>query len=360
MFQSCRIFVTGFLLAAMAAAPVLGQGPAEGAAPQPPLAPMVKTITAGETGLERMRRFPGRIAARETVDLAFEVGGLLEYLGPSGADPVRKGQEIARLDLAPLERAVERARLGLTQAERDMARLTELADRNVAPRVQLEDAATARDLAVVALEDAERNLNAATLHAPFDGIVARRIASPFSVIEPGQPVLRLHDMSEVRAEIDLPERILTASNRLQGVRFSAVLPGTSAPVPLELAEFAAETAGTGQSYLVSLNLPQPLAAGLIPGTRITVTVTERQPEGGLVVPASAVVFAPDRSALVYAVEPDGEALRLRALPVRLASENGTALTVFGLAPGTEIVEVGGHMLRDGARVRRYLDLGQQS
>lgn len=360
MFQPCRHFVTAFLLAALTAAPVLAQGPAAGASPQPPLAPMVKTVVAGQSGLERMRRFPGRIAARETVDLAFEVGGLLDYLGPSGADPVRKGEVLARLDLAPLERALERARLGLTQAERDLARLTELAGRNVAPRVQLEDAETARDLAVVALEDAERNLDAATLDAPFDGIVARRIAAPFSVIEPGQPILRLHDMSEVRVEIDLPERILTASNRLEAVRFSAVLPGLDAPVPLELAEFAAETAGTGQSYLVSLKLPQPAAASLIPGTRITVTVTERQPEGGLVVPASAVVFAPDRSALVYAVEPQGDGLRLRALPVRLASENGTALTVFGLEPGTEIVEVGGHMLRDGALVRRYLDLGQQS
>ncbi|MFN3278993.1 MAG: efflux RND transporter periplasmic adaptor subunit [Paracoccus hibiscisoli] len=360
MIQRPRRFVTNFLLAWLAAMPALGQSAADGRATQQPLAPLVKTITVGDSGLERVRRFPARIAARETVDLAFEVGGLLDHLGPAGADPVRKGDVLAQLDLAPLERAAERARLGLTQAERTIDRLTELAGRNAAPRVQLDDAATARDLAIVTLADAERNLRAATLRAPFDGIVARRIGTPFSVIEPGQPVLRVHDLSEVRAQIELPERILTASNRLADVLFSAQLPGAAGTVQLELAEFAAETSDAAQSYLVSLRVPAPHAAGLIPGMRITVTMTERQPDGGLVLPASAVVFAPDRSALVYAVEPEGDALRLRAVPVRLASGNGTALTVLGLEPGTEIVEVGGHMLHDGALVRRYLDLGQQS
>jgi hypothetical protein len=82
MFQPCRRFVTAFLLAALTAAPVLAQGPAAGASPQPPLAPMVKTVVAGQSGLERMRRFPGRIAARETVDLAFEVAGFWTISAP--------------------------------------------------------------------------------------------------------------------------------------------------------------------------------------------------------------------------------------------------------------------------------------
>jgi multidrug efflux pump subunit AcrA (membrane-fusion protein) len=70
--------------------------------------------------------------------------------------------------------------------------------------IRTEDAETTRDLAEIALRAARAALADATLTAPFDALVAARLIPPQSIVEPGQPLIRLHDMSEVRVEIDLP------------------------------------------------------------------------------------------------------------------------------------------------------------
>ena len=85
------------------------------------------------------RNFFGRVVARETADLAFPLNGTLTTFPIEEGTIVEPGQLLAQLDLAPFERAVERAELQLQQAERNLERARELARQNVghAPRPKM-------------------------------------------------------------------------------------------------------------------------------------------------------------------------------------------------------------------------------
>lgn len=337
-----------------------GQPAAPGAAPTGEearpgdLPPMVRTIVLSPPVARQSRQFFGRVRARETVDLALQVGGPLERLIPEEGTRVARGEVVARLRLDPFERALARAVLQNDMAAREAQRARDLADRAAGPVTRADDAETARDLAEVALRDARAALEDAVLKAPFDGLVAARLVAEHSSVAPGQPVLRLHDMSQVRVEISLPEQLFSAAGGLDGVRFAAGIGGGE--VPLDPVAFQPEALRVEQAFRVMLAVPADASAGLVPGASVTVTASVRAPITGLPVPAEAVLVANDRTTSVFILEGAQDDLRIRQIPVQVTTPNGTTVQVEGVPEGAEIVTTGVHRLTDGKRVRRFAPL----
>ncbi|CTQ51258.1 efflux RND transporter periplasmic adaptor subunit [Jannaschia donghaensis] len=319
-----------------------------------PVAPRaVRLIAPLDASEANSRRFFGRIAARETVSLSFEVGGRLVDFPILEGSAVPKGSTLARLDQEPFVRAQERAVLALEQAERDAERAGTLAASNVTSEVRAQDARTARDLADVALRDAREAVVDAVLTAPFDGIVAARIAETFSNVEPGQPILRLHDMSQVRVEIEVPERVLLNVGDPEAISFSGTLPN-KVSVDLKLVEFEAQTGRVGQSFRVALAIPDAAASGLIPGSTMTVVAQLPQTDSGAILPQSAILAEAGGGFEVMVFRPgEGTTGTIERRAVRVFAPRGKAFEVEGLKPGERIVAAGGHLLRDGETVRIY-------
>lgn len=316
----------------------------------------VKLISAGGVNVPHERVFFGQIAAKETVDLSFEVGGRMAMFDAQEGEFLETGVQIAALDESPFQRAVERATLQLEQAERDLIRVQTLAQSNTVAATQAENAETARDLARVSLEEAQEALQDAILHAPFRALVASRLTPNFANVAPGQPIVRLHDMSEVRVEIDVPERLFQQVSHVANISFSGSSPLFENDVPLELREFNAETQSIGQSYRVTFALPaEQVTRAIIPGASMTVTVRiDDSPSDTITLPPSAVV-ATDTGARVMLFTPnDGDTTgTVDWADVEISSTTGTDITVSGLNPDAQVVAAGAHLLRAGETVRQF-------
>lgn len=346
--QMRRVLMISVLLAFL---PVLASHAQQTSEPLPAVRSMV--VAPAATMFER--QFYGRVVAKETVDLAFEVGGRLDRLLPAEGQRVAAGAPLAVLKLDGFRRSVARAALNLDMARRDAERALRLSERAVGPKSRAEDAITARDLAEIALVDAEAALADATLTAPFDALVAARLTPPQSIVPAGQPILRLHNMSELRVEIDLPERLFVTYGGLDDLRFSAR--GTDGvDLPLRLVAFQPDTASVGQSYRVTLAFVDMPSAVVLPGASVTVLAQVPATAAGVVVPTTAVLAQNDRSTAVMVLDGAGPALTVRKVPVAITSETGTGFVVEGLETGAEIVAVGVHRLLDGQSVRRFSDL----
>ncbi|MEM7497984.1 MAG: efflux RND transporter periplasmic adaptor subunit [Pseudomonadota bacterium] len=316
--------------------------------------PAVRLVSPEAARAATSRTFFGRISARETVTASFEVGGQLTLLNAPEGAVVSRGVLLAQLDPDPFQRAVARAEVSLEHAGRDAQRIRTLANRKVTAEVKADDAETARELARLALSDAREALEDTVLIAPFDGVVAERIAPLFSIVAPGEPILRLHDMSEVRVEIEVPERALQ-DVRPEDIAFEATLPDGRV-TPVALAEFEATTGAVGQSFTFSLAIPEAAAAGLIPGASATVTAAMPQTNAGALLPPGAILSNTERGfeVMVFEPEPEGEATgRVRRVEVSLSVSTGTGLHVEGIPEDALIVAAGAHLLSDGQTVRRY-------
>lgn len=323
---------------------------------QEPLKP-VKLLKAASQALLLERQFFGQVAAKQTVDLAFQVSGqILDYPVSEGG-LVSKGGMIARLDLEPFELQLEQARLRKEQADRTVARLAKLT--GTVSQVSIDDAETEAGLARVALRDAEYALEHATLNAPFDGLVSRREVEQFTTISAGTPVVRLHDMSALHIKVDVPEILFQQADESDVVTISATFPGRSTEYPLEILEYDAEASNIGQTYRVTLRLDPPRDRQILPGASATVNVRVDTGDAAIRVPATAVVAAPDGRTGVMVFDPSGaDAGTVTWTPVQVAAtQNGDFRIIEGLSGGEEIVLTGGGALKDGQQVSRFTGFG---
>jgi len=327
---------------------------------QPLLAetPVVKltTVNTGDADLRRI--FFGKVVARETVDLAFQVGGQIVDFPVEEGGAVPRGALVARMDREPFALALEEAVARAEQQKRTVERYQQLVGSAVTA-TNLEDAVTEAELADIARRNAERSLNNAALYAPFDAIVAARLVPNFSTVSAGTPVVRLHDMSDLRIEIDVPETLFQRAGQDPDVSFTARFPSSDLTLPLDVREFNAETADVGQTYSITLGAALPQDLNVLPGASAQVSAVLKTGAQRIELPASAIVIGNDRGTHVMVFEPTGAATgKVIATPVVITpTDRGTVEVTSGLEAGQEVVAVGASQLDDGTEARRFTGFG---
>lgn len=315
---------------------------------------LVKLERVTSNSAEITRQFFGHVAAKETVDIAFQVGGQIVDIPIVEGEAIAKGAVIAKLDLEPFELALDQALVQKDQADRTLERLQKLQGSTVS-QVTVDDAETQAKLAQINLRNAERSLRDAQLLAPYDALIASRNVANFATINAGTPIARLHDMSELRVEIDVPEILFQRAGEDPDVDLFAKFPASDARFPLEVREFNAETSQVGQTFRITLGMTPPENLVVLPGSSVTVFATLRGGNPTLLVPGSAITTGTDGTPMVMVFTPQSDdegtvsASKVEIEPTPTGAYNVLA----GLEPGQEIVVSGANLLSDGQSVRRF-------
>lgn len=293
------------------------------------LAPMPAQLSRVERGPIVEEAFGrGTIESRREAAVGFDLVGRVSELLVDEGQRVTLGQELARLETtqaqaelrsaqlnvsaarASLKRLAadeERARTLLVAAEREAARAQalfaagtlptqqrdEATDRVRLARAELDRVLAQRSEAVrgidVASGGAEQRkvmLVRATLLAPFDGVVTRRLREPGDTVAVGSTVLRIADTTQVRVLAALDETVLP---RLEPDRpASIVFPGTPGALPGRVAFIPWEA--DRQTHEIAVEVaPERLDRRVAIGQRADVRVELRRVPDALRVPTSMLL-----------------------------------------------------------------------
>lgn len=313
--------------------------------------PVKVARVAGADGVSQ-RQFAGRVTAVQTVDLSFQVGGKLDQLKFREGEVIPEGQLIAALDDRDFRRRVKEARVNLQLLEKTLGRQRSLAGRNVISQQQLDETQTNYDLAEVTLENAEQDLAYTHLSVPFDALVTRQLVENYTNVQAGQGVVRLQNVSEVRIQISVPEKLLATVNREWVKSITAsfeFLPGRE--FPLEYREHQAEADSVTQTYIVELGMPRPEEVQILPGMTARVNLKLDDSRRDTWIPLAAVQTSADGSPFVWQINEDHS---VSSVPVTLGRTDGERVRVSaGVEPSMKLVAAGGQHLHEGARVRNY-------
>ncbi len=318
----------------------------------------VKLMTVENQGGGFTRQFFGQVAAKQTVDLAFQVGGQVVQFPVVEGQTILEGSLVAQLDLEPFELQRDQASVQKDQADRTVERLSKLSGSTVS-QVTVDDAETQSALAALALRNAQYSLDHATLSAPFTALVAARNVANYTTIAAGTPVVRLHDMSEIHIEIDVPEVLFQRAGNDPDVTLRARFAASDELFPVGVREFNAETSAVGQTFQITLGLAPPEGLVILPGSSATIYATLNSGLVALPLPPSAIATDPSGATSVLVFEPAGaDTGKLRRVPITLeVSPTGQFHVSDGLEPGMEIVAAGVNALEDGKSVRRFVGFG---
>ena len=313
-----------------------------------------KVIVVQAPGRVTTHEFVARVEAAQTIDLSFEVDGVLAELSVREGQTIERGELVAALDPTDFRLAVREAELQVQLARQDLDRKHRLLDQHGIAASLVDDARSMHQLQQVRLEQRRESLAKSRIVAPFDAQVARRYLDNHVQISAGDPIVRLNDLHELQVVAGVPEQLLVTVNTEQVVGIEAVFPFAPAQrFPLTYRENRGEADAVAQTYEVSFTMQRPAEFNVMPGMTAAVQVTLRAPEGAAAfprLPASALLSGPDQRFFVWLYEPETGAVRKQAVEVGAPDAAGIPV-LSGLDGGAMVVATGARQLQPGMRIR---------
>ncbi|MDX1443780.1 MAG: efflux RND transporter periplasmic adaptor subunit [Gammaproteobacteria bacterium] len=323
-------------------------------APQgPPPAP-VRVATAVSTDLAPTASASGTVYSRNDAQLAAEATGRLTWVADVGAR-LASGEPVARIDDTQLRlqrdaaRAqVQRAEAQLKFLERELKRLTSLADQNNAAISAKEQTESQRDVARADLAAARANLaeledrlSKTRLTAPFDGIVTAREKNIGERVQLGEIIVRLVDPNDLEVIARAP---LSSGRHVNEGDTIALTTGEERRTGTvrSIVPF-----GDARNHLIELRIDVPANEWTV-GEALRVAVPMASPERVIAVPRDALVLRRE-GAHVYRVDENGSAEQVSVLTG--AGAGDLVAVEGGIEAGDRVVIRGGERLRPGQPVR---------
>jgi RND family efflux transporter MFP subunit len=338
----------------------------------------------------------GTLAAEDQVTIASQAEGAVSRVLADLGDRVRSGQVLIELDREKLEYSldgqkaalaralakygaadpahlpavdqtpdVQRASAELGQAKQALERARELTRRQLLPTQSLEDAETtarskqaeydsaiqnARNLAAdidasnAMVKLADRQLRDASIRAPFDGYIQKRLVSVGDFVKSQTPVMNVVRMDTLRATGEIPERMAPWIKVGQAVTLSVdAYPDKDIVGTISRISPAVNT--TTRAFPFEALVPNH--EGLLkPGTFARVHLTTALVEPVLTIPYGAMQY---RYGVYRAFTLKGDALAMHEL--KTGDRVGDRMEVLdGLAAGDRVAITDVDNLSDGMKV----------
>ena len=268
-------------------------------------------------------------------------GVLLRLLAEEG-DRVEAGQVLARIDPERPRLELQRNEAMLRKLEAEYRRAQELFERKLLAAEAHERLRFDLDTQRAAYEMAKLELSYTEIVAPFEGVVAQRMAKEGNLIQVNQAMFRVVDTSRLEAVLNVPERELATLKAGQPVALRVdAAPGVVFDGSIDRVSPVVDAASGTFRVVAAFSEPSGL---LKPGMfgRIEVVYDERLE--ALTVPREALIEGEGVPA-VFVVR-DGRAVRT---PIEIGHVSGSVAEVRGgLAEGDRVVTTGKVTLRDGA------------
>ena len=302
---------------------------------------------------EPTRAAIGSLVAVQGVTLGAEVPGTVREIAFESGATVRRGAVLVKLDTsteeAQLASAVADA--SLTRINLDRARRLRRGEANAQADL---DAAEARAKQADALVASLRaTIAKKTIRAPFDGRIAIRQVELGQVVSAGTPIASLQSVSPIHADFWLPQQALAELRAGQRARLRTDA-FQDAEWPGAITTVNPEVDPSTRNVRVRATFANP-DGRLRPGMFASVEVASGEKRSLLVIPATAVMFAPYGDS-VFAIEQKKDASGKVATVVhqkfvRTGERRGDLVAVTaGLTAGETIVSSGAFKLRNGAAV----------
>ncbi|PID72528.1 MAG: hypothetical protein CSB34_01590 [Desulfobulbus propionicus] len=315
----------------------------------------VPTVMVREANFLKKRDFPGSVRARNRVDLAFSVAGLLVELNAREGEQLSKGDVLAKLDPRDFQNALASAQASYDDAKRAYMRARDLFKRKVLSQAQLDATMTAYEVAEANLRQRNKDLSDTVIYAPFDGVVAKRYVENHEHIRGKSPVASFKDLSRIEVVTHIPENLVARVGieeieRIQ-VRFDV---DQQTWYPAEMKEHSMQSDPVSRTYDIVVSLEPPKELEILPGMTATVEferlrgADDRDPV--YVVPAASVLGGNNGESYVWVIpEQSGHPEKVQ---VELGALTNDGMEIVGGLGGNERVATAAiHTLLEDMLVR---------
>jgi len=243
---------------------------------------------------------------------------------------------------------LDQAAVALTQAKNQY----ELAQRHldalmaVSKQQELKSAAGQLQSAKGKYLGAAAQLSYSEIRSPINGVVTDRSLYPGEMAAAGTPLLTVMDTSSVIARAHIPQD--QAALLKLGDKATITVPGEEDPIEGKVTVVSPALDPNSTTVEVWVKAENPKGR-LRPGTSVKISMLARAVPNSLVIPAAAVLTAPDGSNYVMVAGYDSKA---HQKTVKTGIRQGDHVQILdGLAEGERVITSGAYGLPDNTKIR---------
>lgn len=369
---SCPPFGGSVLATALVMGVALGLCGCKKSAPPPPPPPVVLVAEIAAVNAPASAEFIGQLDSPQTVQVRARVEAFVQKIIFTDGTEVKEGDPLFKLDdqpyqetLAAANGSLAEAKAALNKYEKDVARLTPLAQKKAVPQQDLDNAVASVDVGKAGVLSAEARVQSAVLdvgycdmRAPVSGLIGEASVSIGELVGKGEPTLLATiseldpiwfycNISEV-SYLNAQEETQRSGKRVQDLPVTLILAnGSTHPEKGKIifVDRAVDTkTGTLRVRAEFANPQRTLRPGMF--GRIIADLGTRP--DSILVPERAVAELQGKN-FVWVIGPDNKASQRAVTVGRQIGEK--LLIMEGLKPGERIVVEGLQKMRDGVLVK---------
>ncbi len=303
----------------------------------------VKTVQIAQATFKDSVEAVGTSRANEQVFITSKYSDLVDEVSFQDGDTVKKGEILVRLNSREEAAKVKEYEANLAESVAQLNRFQDLFTKKATSK-SIVDQQEAKTKAISAqLLSAKIKLNDLTIKAPFSGVLGFREISLGALIDVGDIITSLDDLSVIKVDFSVPERYLTTVAVGQLIEATNIAYKDQIFVG-KVTSIDSRIDSVTRTLKVRAEIPNndtKLRAGMLLNIEII-----RNVEQLLQVPESAVIPIEDKH-FVFVVE-DGKAVKKQLHIGR--RYHGFVEVLDGIKVGAKVVIEGALKLRDGTSV----------
>lgn len=194
--------ISAWLLGSLIALPTFANGPRSA----PKVAVTTQTVETHE--ISQSLSLVGKFKAKQSVNIAPEVSGIIERIAVKANQDVREGQLLVQLNDDKAKASLAEAQAYLKDEQRKLSEFERLRKSAAITLTEIEGQKSSVEIALARLAAAKAELNDRSLTAPFAGQIGFVDFSNGKLVSAGTELLTLDNLSAMELDLQVPERFL--------------------------------------------------------------------------------------------------------------------------------------------------------
>jgi len=306
------------------------ESPESVAASLPPA--RVRVATVRVEAVPVLTEVTGTVRPVQRAMIAAKVMGAIAELPVVLGQRVKAGDLLVKISAGEISARVLQAQAQLNQARRDLDRERDLLGKGASTPDMVKSLEDRDAMTEAMVREAEVMLGYATVRAPFDGVVARKLANVGDLAAPGQPLLEIEGTDDFQVEAGIPDSL--ATRLAAGTPLAVEVPAAGIHFTGTLVELSSAADAFTRTVTAKISVPAGTAVGSGQYARVQ---APGAPVRALLAPAAAVSDLGEMER-VFVV---GDAAGRRSAVLRLvktgAARGDRVEILSGLADGDRIV-----------------------
>jgi len=296
----------------------------------------------------------GSLTAVQGVTVSAEVPGKVTHIAFTPGTKVQTGDLLVRQDTSSEEAQLRSVETAAALAKLNLDRYTELLAQNNIAQSLYDNAEAQYKQAKAQVDSIRATINKKNIRAPFAGRLGIRLINLGQILKENEPIVSLQSLDPIFVDFLLPQQHLGQIQKGLVVRIKTdALPGQILQGKITTINPEVDSATRNIRIQATVANDQEL---LRPGLFVNVEVVLPQRQNVIVIPATAVLYAPYSDSVFILKETKNETTGqndtvLSQQFVKLGEKRGDfAAVVSGLGDGETIVSTGVFKLRNGQAV----------